>query len=224
MVEDLLLALRQMDDPRLQRVLLRGAGACLVLLIAMIAGVSWLTSVLADTGYSWLDTVLPYVSGVGTTVLAWFLFPVVTVGLIGLWLDDVAEAVEARHYANAPPVRPSPIWEQILPALRFIAVAATLNLLALPLFLLLPGLNLVLFLLLNGYLLGREYFEAVAARRLAPPDVTRLRRRARSSVIAEGALVAALSLVPLVNLVAPIIGTAMMVHRYHKAAARQALA
>lgn len=220
MVEDLFRAVSQLNDPKLRGVLFRGMAACLILLIGLIVLIGWLTGYLADTGYAWIDAALPFISGAGATVLAWFLFPVVTVSLIGLWLDEVADAVEARYYPNAPSVRASPIWEQIGPALRFVAVAAFLNILALPFFLLLPGLNILLFLLLNGYLVGREYFEAVAARRLPPREVTALRKRSRSTVIAEGAIVAGLALIPIVNLAAPVIGTAMMVHRYHKAAGK----
>jgi CysZ protein len=94
-------------------------------------------------------------------------------------------------------------------------VAVALNLLALPLYLL-PGPNLVVFLALNGYLLGREYFELVAQRRMSPLDAARCRRAVRARVWAAGAMIAVLLMVPLVNLIAPVIAIAFMVHLFER--------
>jgi uncharacterized protein involved in cysteine biosynthesis len=58
------------------------------------------------------------------------------------------------------------IGETIASTLRLTGLTLLLNLLALPVYLLVPGINLSLFLSLNGYLLGREYFEVVALRGL----------------------------------------------------------
>jgi CysZ protein len=49
-------------------------------------------------------------------------------------------------------------------------LSIALNLLALPIYALIPLLNVVLFLGLNGYLFGREYFELIALRRLDPEE------------------------------------------------------
>ena len=97
----------------------------------------------------------------------------------------------------------------------FITVTLILNLLVLPLYLVLiwiPPLNLVLFYLLNGYLLGREYFEMVAVRRLELPAAKRLRRDSRGRVIMAGAVITFLLTIPLVNLITPIIAMAFMLH------------
>jgi len=98
---------------------------------------------------------------------------------------------------------------------RLGGLALLLNLLALPLYLL-PGPNLPVYLLLNGYLLGREYFEVVALRRLDAAATDRVRRRWRLRLWAIGAVIAPLLLIPLVNLVAPVIGVALMTLRFHR--------
>src|SRR3546814_19147975 len=88
-----------------------------------------------------------------------------------------------------------------------------LNLLVLPLYLVLiwiPPLNLLLLYLLNGYLLGREYFEIVAVRRLDLAAAKRLRRDFRGEVILAGAVITLLLTIPLVHLVPPIIVNAFM--------------
>src|SRR3546814_18922147 len=68
------------------------------------------------------------------------------------------------------------------------------------------------FYLLNGYLLGREYFEMVAVRRLDLAGAKRLRRDFRGRVVLAGAVIAFLLTIPLVNLVTPMIATAFMLH------------
>jgi uncharacterized protein involved in cysteine biosynthesis len=73
-------------------------------------------------------------------------------------------------------------------------------------------LNLVLFLGLNGYLLGREYFDAVALRRADWRAAQRLWRQHRLRFVLTGTVVAALFVLPVVNLVAPIVGLAAAVH------------
>ncbi|MFO1145942.1 MAG: EI24 domain-containing protein [Rhodospirillales bacterium] len=67
----------------------------------------------------------------------------------------------------------------------------------------------------NGYLLGREYFEEVAAaRRLDSAAVRILRRRHIRTIFAAGVPLALLPTIPLVNPLAPLVGTAAMVHLF----------
>jgi uncharacterized protein involved in cysteine biosynthesis len=87
-----------------------------------------------------------------------------------------------------------------------------LNLLVLPVYLFVPGLNFFVFLGLNGYLFGREYFEVVALRRLEPDAARTLRRRFAGRVFLAGAAIAGLFAVPFVNLLAPVVATAFMLH------------
>ncbi len=83
---------------------------------------------------------------------------------------------------------------------------------ALPLYLLAPGINLVLFLALNGYLFGRGYYEVVALRRLDAAAAKRLRHRFAGHIFLSGIAITGMFALPLVNLVAPVIATAFMVH------------
>ena len=98
--------------------------------------------------------------------------------------------------------------------LRLTGLTLLLNLLALPAYLLLPGINLFLFLALNGYLLGREYFEVVALRRLDAAATRAARNRFGLRVFLGGVVIATLFALPLVNLVAPVVATAFMLHLF----------
>jgi uncharacterized protein involved in cysteine biosynthesis len=155
-------------------------------------------------------------AGVGGVLFASFiLFPAVMVMVMSFLLEDIAEAVEARHYPALPPARPQPVGEMLRSGLAFAAVTVAINLLALPFYLLLiflPPLNLFLFYGVNGYLFGREYFEIVALRRQTPSDAKRARRRFRGRLFLAGILIAVMMTIPLVNLFAPIVATGFMVH------------
>ncbi len=83
-------------------------------------------------------------------------------------------------------------------------------------------LNLFVFYLLNGYLLGREYFELVAARRFDAAGVRRLRRKYRGRVMLAGVVIAFLLTVPIVNLVTPIVATGFMLHVFERLRRREA--
>lgn len=168
----------------------------------------------------WLSVMqwLVDIAAIGAIAVAsFFLFPAVMVTIMALLLDDIAQAVERRYYPDLPPARQQPLAEALFGNLIFVAVTLILNLLVLPLYLVLiwiPPLNLVLFYLLNGYLLGREYFEMVAVRRLDLAATKRLRRDSRGRVILAGAVITFLLTIPLVNLVTPIIATAFMLHTF----------
>jgi uncharacterized protein involved in cysteine biosynthesis len=72
----------------------------------------------------------------------------------------------------------------------------------------------MVFYALNGYLLGREYFELVALRRLDESSTRALRKAYQGSIFLSGVMIAVLTSVPLVNLAAPVIATAFMVHLF----------
>ena len=231
-------AFGQLSDPAFRRVLVRSVLAALVVFIAVWVvawfGLSWAGEALSgwiaaqEPGGFWVE-VVEWLFGaagvVGVLVASFFLFPGVMLVALSLMLDDIAQAVERRHYPELPPARAQPIGEAVMAALTFAAVMLLLNLLALPIYLLLlfaPPLNLFVFYLLNGYLLGREYFELVAARRFDAAGVRRLRRKYKGRVMLAGVVIAFLLTVPIVNLVTPIVATGFMLHVFERLRRREA--
>jgi uncharacterized protein involved in cysteine biosynthesis len=102
--------------------------------------------------------------------------------------------------------------------LRFTLVALAVNIALLPVYLALlffPPFYGVVFYAINGYLLGRQYFELAALRRLPADEVRRAWRANRGWLVIGGIVVALLLSVPVINLLAPIVGTAFMVHLFH---------
>jgi CysZ protein len=212
---------------------LRRAVALGLLVAAGVVAVLWLgIGVLLhdSTARLWrpLAWAADLLGGLGVLALTWLLFPAVVTLAMGLFLEQVAIAVEGRDYPGRPAPRRQPIGQQCKGLLRLAGLSLLLNLLALPLYVALPGINLFIFLGLNGYLLGREYFEVVALRRLDAPSTQALRHRFGGRVFLGGVVIAGLFAVPLVNLIAPVIANAFMLHvfeglrRAEPAAARAA--
>lgn len=208
-------AIRQLGDPAIRRVVWLSIAVSLGVFVALWAAVGFLLTetTLFQTG--WLDTAIDVLGGVATVAISWFLFPVVISAFIGLVLERVAEAVERRYYPALPPAREIPNSEAIGGSLRFLAITVALNLVVL-VFLIFPPIFPFVFYGVNGYLLSREYFEVVAARRMPPPEVKALRRQQMARLFPAGVAVAFLLTVPIVNLLAPIIGTAAMVHIFQR--------
>jgi CysZ protein len=211
MVKALLLGLRQLADPAIQRLLLRCVLLTLATLVALIVGVAALLFGLDLTGLTWLDPILATAGSALVLVLAWLLFPIVVALILGLFAEDVIRAVERRYYPGLPPATGMSLVDQTYAGARFVVVALLLNLLILP-FYLLPGANLPIYLGLNGYLLGREYFELVAGQRLRLRELARLRRQQRGRLWLAGVAIAAMLIIPVFNLVAPVVAIAFMVH------------
>jgi uncharacterized protein involved in cysteine biosynthesis len=114
-------ALGQMGDPRFRRVLILGIALTVALLFAVYAlvliGISWLTGdavTLPLVGeVRWLDDLLGWSSLVAMMIMSIFLMVPVASAITSLFLDDVAAAVEARHYPALPAVSPMPWGDAI---------------------------------------------------------------------------------------------------------------
>jgi uncharacterized protein involved in cysteine biosynthesis len=152
-------------------------------------------------------------------VVSFLLFPAVVAVVLSLFLEQVAGAVERRYYPDLPPPRGQPLLEATRGALLFAGITVALNLLALPLYLvlsLLPPLNIFVFYGLNSYLLGREYFELVAVRRLDLGRTRQVQRAFRGRIFRAGLVIALLLTIPLVNLITPLVATAFMLHVFER--------
>jgi uncharacterized protein involved in cysteine biosynthesis len=207
----LALALGQLADPRLRAPLLKSLGLTLAAFAALWAGLGWAIAHTRFFETGWLDVGAGALGGVAAVLLSLVLFPSVVAACLGLFLEEVAAAVEARHYPGLEPPRRRAALAEFAGALGLVAVALAVNLAVLPLYLV-PGLNLAVFLATNGFLLAREYVTMSAARRLDSPDARRLWRDRRGQAWLAGAAIAALSTVPVVNLAAPVVAVATATH------------
>src|SRR5690606_18816025 len=82
--------------------------------------------------------------------------------------------------------------------------------------LLVPGVNIAAFFVVNGYLLGREYFEFSAMRHIGEAEARRLRRQNGLTVFIAGLVIAAFLWIPVINLATPLFAAAMMTHLFKR--------
>lgn len=212
--------LRQMRSRAFAWVLARAIGLTLALFTATFFALQWGFSFVPELPWSWANTAVAFVAGLGITVAFIFLlFPVAAL-FVGLFLEEVADAVEDKHYPDDPKAREASFTAGLITGLRFFAVVLGLNMLLLPFYFLLPGINVLLFYSLNGYLIGREYFELVALRHHSAAEMAQMRRQERRTVFLAGLIIAIPLSIPLVNLIGPLFGVAFMVHVYKDIAQR----
>lgn len=168
----------------------------------------------------WLGLVAGIVAGVGLALALALLVAPVTALVAGLFLDDVAEVIERTDYPADAPGQSLPVLRALVASIKFFGVVVVGNFVAL-LLLLVPGINIAAFFLVNAYLLGREFFEFAAMRLRSEQDAKALRRRHAGTVFLAGLVIAAFLAVPLLNLLTPLFAAAMMVHLHKSISARQ---
>ncbi len=211
-------SLGQLGDPAIMKIVWKSTLFSLLLMIVLVVGVWFLLGWLRFVDWAWLEGTIDVLGGLGVVLVAWLLFPVAATSIVGFYLEDVADAVDRRHYPQLPATRRQSVTEVVRSTASFALVAIGLNLLLLPLYVLLiffPPANFLLFIAVNGYLIGREYFEVVAFRRLDPARAKALRRAHLGRVFVAGALIAFLLTIPIVNLVVPVVATMFMVHLFN---------
>lgn len=225
------LAFRQAGDRDFIWVMGVGVAGALVVFIGLwvlayagYASISWIDLPLVGGIFEWiagLGLIGDMLSGgafIGAMALAtYFLFPGVTTAIVSLFLERIVDAVDRRHYAHMPTARDLPLGESILNALTFLGIVLAINLIALPfyaLFFFLLASGILLYYFINGYLLGREYFEMVALRRMTRQEATMMRRKHRGTVFGFGVVTAFLMTLPIVNLLAPALAAAAMAHLF----------
>ncbi len=223
-------ALGQIGDPKFRGVLLRGVGLTILLLIAASAGAIWFINWLSGSEISlpfigtvpWLNDVLNYSGIVLVLILPVFLMVPVASAITSIFLDEVAQAVEDKHFPTLPPARRIPVSEAVMDGLSFLGVLIVANLLAFILYAIFTPLAPFIFWAMNGFLLGREYFTLAAMRRVGRDGARKLRAKHSTTIWVAGTLMAIPLSVPLVNLVIPIFGAATFTHIYHAVSGHRA--
>ena len=223
---DFLKALGQMDDRAFRRVLFLGLGLTVAFFVAIYAGLLWLIEIFADGPVTlpfigevtWIGNLLGW-GGLGLMILmSIFLMIPVASAITSFFLEDVADAVEAKHYPTLMPTPRVPIFDALRDTINFFGVLVGANLLAFVAYAMLPFLALPIFYALNGYLLGREYFTLAAMRREGRAGAQAMRRKHGAEIWMAGILMALPLTVPIMNLFIPILGAATFTHLYHRLA------
>lgn len=220
----LLLALGQLADRRVIGILFKTLAVSIVLFAAVAWGgwyaLDWLLAWagLGDESFSGAGTLRELASLVLALLGLWLAWRIVAMAVINFFADEVVQAVEAKHYPEAAArARDLPLGEQFSTSARSALRALVVNLIALPfaLVLLFTGIGpALLFWAVNAALLGRELQDMVWLRhRQSATDPAPVGKAERFML---GGAVAAMLALPLVNLIAPILGAAAATHLIHR--------
>ncbi|ABD56079.1 EI24 domain-containing protein [Jannaschia sp. CCS1] len=216
-------ALGQLTDGRFLGVLAMGIGLTIGLLVAFYGVFALVIGWMLPDSFSlpwigevtWVDNALTLAGIPLMLLLSIFLMVPVASAFMGIFLDRVANAVEDKHYSGLPPARGLSIAEALADVAKFLGVLTLVNLVALILYLIFAPLAPLLFWVVNGILLGREYGQMVALRRESAAGAADFRKRNRPTLFAAGVLMTVPLTIPVVNLLVPILGAATFTHLYH---------
>jgi CysZ protein len=221
MLRAVALSFAQLSDPPVLRVLAKSLAVTVVIFAALWAGAWWLGSRLAGWfgAGEWQG-----IAGAAAVILAlaasWLLFRAVAIAVVGLFADEVVEAVERRHYPSAlERGRAVPFVRGAALGFGSASRAILVNLALMPLYvaLLVTGVGTAAaFFVVNGWLLGRDLGDMVAARHHPRAAMRDWRSGTRGGRFVLGLAGTALLVVPGVNLVAPVLAAAMATHWYHR--------
>ena len=219
MINLFLISFSQLPDPAFRRVIVK-AILLSVFVFVFLAIIVWF--VLSETNFFtfWLfEAFADIFGGVTAIIIAWLLFPTLASFFITLFLEDIVEAVESRHYPDTLLEKINNPSATFINSLRFTAIALLLNILAIPFYFFtiwFPPLGIFVFYCLNGYLLGREYFELVALRHIKMEDIPSIRQSNRWQLFLFGSVTTFLFTIPIINFLAPILGVTGMTHFFRK--------
>ncbi len=214
MLSALTLSLQSLSDRRVLAILLKSVALTLLVFALLGAGLYFALDHLF-TVYGWGDDML---TAVATFLILAFsgllLFRIIAVGILWVFSDGVVDAVEDRHYPAHAARRAVPsLGKSLLIAMRSVLRVLGFNLLALPLYalLLITGVGLAIaFLLVNAELLGRDLEDMLVARHGAEQGRLGWLKRFGLGLAGTAAM-----LIPFVNLLVPVVVTAMAVHMAH---------
>ncbi len=219
-IKSLALAFSQLGDRAILRVLAKTVAITVGIFVVAGALLWWVLDtfiegwIIANLPADYSNSVAALVAVTVAVVGGWLLFRIVALAVLQFFADEVVIAVEQRHYPEcAATARALPFNEDLANSLRGAGRALVFNALAAPVALILFFTAIgpaVVFLLVNAVLLGRELTDMGWFRhRLTadtPSPVSKLDR------FLLGSAVAGLMAVPLLNLLAPIIGAAAATH------------
>ncbi|MEN2785810.1 EI24 domain-containing protein [Sphingomonas qilianensis] len=221
MIRAFFLSVGQLGDRRILAVFLKSL-ALTIALLAALGGGAWYTLTWLAGYWGW-GSGAQSIAGVAAVALALIaagiLFRGVAVLVIGIFADDVVKAVEAKHYPQAlASARDVLLARSVAMGLGSVGRFAIVNLALLPVYivLLFTGIGpAILFFVVNGWLLGRDLGDMVAARHMDATDLKGWRGTTALSRFALGLIGTGLFVVPIVNLAAPVIVAAMATHWFH---------
>jgi uncharacterized protein involved in cysteine biosynthesis len=211
MPQALFLAFRQMGDPAFRLPLILAVLGAALAVAGLIGLAAWLAGWAAAGGPDWLSWITQAGGAAAGVFLGWWLFLPVALGIASLFTDSIAGAVERRHYPGLAAPSGASVLAQMGHGIWFGCKLLLLQILLLPLFFI-PIFGALLALLIAAHGLGAGLLREAALRRMNLAHSRIAWQRLRWQGWMLGLALALMAMVPVLNLLVPIIGIAAAAH------------
>lgn len=208
--------LRTMKSPHFLGLLIKTAFLTLIIFMLFLAGSGFAMRQFDVTGLGGgAELFADFMLTIGAGVIGWFLLPILLPAIAAFFQETIANSIESKDYPTfMPPAAKRPFIQEILEDCKFVLLFIIANILLFPLFFI-PVVGQIAYFVFNGYFIGREFFETAAGRHLGKRSAKELRKEYPAPAFLCGTLIVFCTTIPVVNLVAPFIGVAIMVHLFH---------
>lgn len=197
-------------------IVLRSLLLTTALFIVLFVGVEYALAHLPPLGSIWVNRLLEVATPFLLILAIFFLGAPVAAIFGSLYLDRIAAKVDAHFFPKDPKAKGTPLATGLGEVVRLVALSLLVNIFLLPMDIGVPGLAEIATVLANGWLLGREFFELASLRHLDRAQSDAMRSRYATRIYAAGLLIAVLTAIPVVNLIAPFFGSALMAHLFKR--------
>ena len=228
MISSFLKTFGQVNDPKIRKALaLATLLTLLSIILAVTLGVALLDRLFDffsmtlqswfGKGESWFRGFAQLLGGSLIFLICYMVFAGIHGAFVGIFIDDILDAVKKKHYPEIPWQKPPGFIKSCLFSARLLSLTFALNLLASPLLILawfFPPVGLFLQIVLNGYLLGKEYGQLVEFR--IPENVSVV---PKPKYFLNGMIASIIWVIPVLNLLAPILLAGSVLHLRLKASA-----
>ncbi|PIT71072.1 sulfate transporter family protein [Bartonella tribocorum] len=159
----------------------------------------------------WLGFSMLIIFNLGLALLLAFFIAPITAMIGGFFIDSAAEIIEKEDYPNEPVGQAMSFGRSLILSFKFVILSLLGNGIAFILFFI-PGVNLIAFYVINGYLFGHEYFLFAAYRFRTEQDARSFLHTHYTTVFGAGLLIAVFVSIPILNLATPLFAAAFMTH------------
>jgi len=180
-------------------------------ILAFIYGVISLKDRIFEINNEWIKSVS---DGILSVIIIWFLLPSIIPLISGFFEEIIIKKVEQRYYPDdVNETQRATLWPDLLHDIKFTLISLGLNILIIPWYFF--GIGFLMSIILNSYLLGREFFDSAAGYHLGKKEAGKLRKKHSFTVYLGGLSLTLITLIPVFNLFIPIIAVVWMVHSFH---------
>ena len=165
-----------------------------------------------------LGPILSWAWGLLALIFGALLLPPITIIIGSIYSDSIVDHIEKKYYPSRLGMRQIKLSELGFSISKNFCITIIVNILLAPLYLIgtfFPIISFLIFYSVNGHLIGKELFETVASRHLEMKDRYLLKKQNNSKVIIGGIIMVGISTIPILNLIAAVLGIVFMTHFFH---------